>query len=412
MMNILALQETAKDWFRLIAAIRDELSADFASIYKHYPEENELRLLASAAYSLHGPHSLNTQDKAIFEILQSGRVFSGDRERFSPAFSEFQGHYLIVSSLNFNKKPFGLFVVSRKRALSISQTELFSAKVIQLSLLLAIHAQEHEKQSLLEKIAAQANRLKSAHRQILEAGQTGGLARFAGGIAHEINTPLGAIQMYAEYLQIFLQGKAEQDSAEGILKAVRLLRNVVENVTWLSMQNKLEFTPISLKRVWQDALTLLEPFLEKGQVEVEFRAFDNPFVLGNHAALVQVLTNVLHNAKDSVLRSRLLSRKGLIQVRLGEDEETAFMEVADNGPGIPEEFLGRIFEPFFSTKEVGKGQGLGLCICQAIVQEHHGTMEVVSEEGKGTRVSVRLPIEGERFPKNGGRKFDGEAVSC
>jgi len=108
-------------------------------------------------------------------------------------------------------------------------------------------------------------------------------------------------------------------------------------------------------------------------------------VRGDRDQINQVITNLLNNAYDA------LDGHGRIEIRLESDREWVHLSVTDNGPGIPADVRAHLFEPFFTTKPEGRGTGLGLAICHGIVQSHGGTIDVQSEEGKGSTFSVHLP---------------------
>jgi signal transduction histidine kinase len=110
-----------------------------------------------------------------------------------------------------------------------------------------------------------------------------------------------------------------------------------------------------------------------------------------------VLTNIILNAKDAIRQAR---GNGIIQISLSREANSVFIRIKDDGIGMSKETLSRIFDPFFTTKEVGKGLGLGLSICQAIVEKHKGTISAESEVNKGTVFIVRLPAARERVAVN------------
>lgn len=385
-------RELGKSWYRNIATVADELNADSAYLYGHFPKEKQLHLLCQQSPSSNPPRILNADDPAVYEILHSQHPFSGERYHYGETFLGFSSPYLLVSSLKLEKRIMGLLLVGRKRNPSPRDVELFSGKAAQVSLLLLLDSYEKEKRELDQRCASLEQKLTSAYQQLFEANRLAGLGQFAGGIAHEINTPLGAIQTYAEYLQLFVSGEAERESVEGILKAVSHCRDVVQSVLWLSREERRKLSPVSLQPIIQEALALSEPLMKKGKIHVKTGFLFNPVILGNRTALIQVVTNLLTNARDAVLRSRLISRKGEIRVSLWEEKSMSLLEIADNGPGIPKEIAGKISAPFFTTKPIGEGMGLGLSICHSILEDHHGTLEVFSEEGKGARVLMKIPL--------------------
>src|SRR3712207_1036402 len=141
---------------------------------------------------------------------------------------------------------------------------------------------------------------------------------------------------------------------------------------------------------------MLRHKLKKGDVEV-VRDFekDLPLVCGHAGELNQVWTNLIDNALDAV------EGQGRITVRTASENRRVLVEVSDDGPGIPDDVRGRIFEPFYTTKDVGKGTGLGLDISyRVVVEEHKGDIRVLSEPGD-TRFQVRLPVDEPRATAEG-----------
>jgi signal transduction histidine kinase len=125
---------------------------------------------------------------------------------------------------------------------------------------------------------------------------------------------------------------------------------------------------------------------------VEEFAPGTPTIYADRQKLRQVFLNLLSNAGDAMPQGGTLTLRTAPMI-LADGKPALRIEVADTGRGIPTEQLERIMEPFFTTKEEGKGTGLGLAICRRIIQEHHGTIQVASEVGKGTTVRLVLPVK-------------------
>jgi signal transduction histidine kinase len=143
---------------------------------------------------------------------------------------------------------------------------------------------------------------------------------------------------------------------------------------------------VDLNRVVDDVLSLLRPRCEKGGITVTVeRAAPAPLVRGDPAQLQQVLVNLMVNAVQA------MPEGGTLHLQTGGDEETVRLVLEDNGVGIEPEHLPRVFMPFFTTKDVGEGTGLGLAVVHGIVTLHGGSVRVESERGRGTRFEVQLP---------------------
>jgi two-component system NtrC family sensor kinase len=145
--------------------------------------------------------------------------------------------------------------------------------------------------------------------------------------------------------------------------------------------------PCDVNAVVNDVLSLLEHQFRTGSIQVRKElAARAPVVQGIEHKLQQVFLNLFLNARDA------MPKGGWLTIVTRAEADGAVIEIGDTGSGIPAEQLSRIYDPFFTTKEIGKGTGLGLSITYGIVQEHGGTITCDSQVGQGTRFSIRLPL--------------------
>ncbi len=207
----------------------------------------------------------------------------------------------------------------------------------------------------------------------------------ASGVAHEVNTPLTGI---ASYAQMLLEGLSEGDPQYDLLKKIESqsfrASDIANRLLNFSRPDGHSFEVLDLNELVEETLSLFEPQMRKSRIFV-YRELDQQLspVKGNRGKLQQVILNLLLNAQDSMGSE--------IRIRTAEEHLGVRLDVEDNGEGIPAEILGRIYDPFFTTKAPGKGTGLGLSITYGIVQEHAGTISVDSRVGDGTCFSVFLP---------------------
>jgi signal transduction histidine kinase len=145
--------------------------------------------------------------------------------------------------------------------------------------------------------------------------------------------------------------------------------------------------PLDLGILLDQAARMCDPALREARARVILEAAPVPSILGGRAGLVQVFVNLVTNAAQA-----LPPEGGTVRLALEAQGEEVVARISDDGQGMPPEVQARIFEPFFSTKEGGRGVGLGLSIVQGIVTRHGGTIEVASEPGRGTTFTVRLPL--------------------
>ena len=219
------------------------------------------------------------------------------------------------------------------------------------------------------------------------------VGQVSGSIAHELRNPLGAIKQSIFFLNRYLQKHNLLDDHPKFGEHLKIMDeelntsdHVITSLLDMSRVKKMEKKEVEIKSMIEDLQVRCRILLPK-----QFKTEVSPSPLNIDAdpvQLRQVLVNLIHNAKDAT------PPDGIIEVNANLDEGThsIIISVSDNGSGIPQESLDRIFEPLYTTKN--KGTGLGLSICKQIIEEHHhGRMEVKSEEGKGTSFIIHLPLD-------------------
>jgi two-component system, NtrC family, sensor kinase len=210
----------------------------------------------------------------------------------------------------------------------------------------------------------------------------------AAGVAHEVNTPLTGI---SSFTQMLLEGADPGDPKTVLLEKIERqtfrAAKIVNGLLNLSRQGK-ENEPgnVDLNAVITDVFALLEHQFEVGSIKIRRELAESPVpVVGIEHQLQQVFLNLFLNARDAMPSGGWL----LVSTRVEDDRVIA--EIADTGSGIPAEHLARIYDPFFTTKAIGRGTGLGLSISYGIVREHDGEIHCDSVVGQGTRFALSLP---------------------
>ncbi|MBK7705812.1 MAG: PAS domain S-box protein [Acidobacteria bacterium] len=212
----------------------------------------------------------------------------------------------------------------------------------------------------------------------------------AAGVAHEVNTPLTGV---SSYTQMLLGMIPETDPKHALLKKVQKqterASNIAGNLLNFSRSGgSADFIEIGINKLLDDTLQLLEPQMRKSQIEVVRNYADSlPEIFGNAGKLQQVFTNLILNARDAMLDGGKIT----LETKL-ENEGEVVIVVADTGDGIAPENIKKIYDPFFTTKGVGSGTGLGLAVSYGIVQEHSGTIEAHSEVDTGTTFRLTFPV--------------------
>ncbi|HEX8853102.1 MAG TPA: ATP-binding protein, partial [Pyrinomonadaceae bacterium] len=221
------------------------------------------------------------------------------------------------------------------------------------------------------------------------------IGQLAAGVAHEINTPLTGV---SSYTQMLLGMLPETDPKHSLLQKIRRQTDrasgIVSNLLNFSRTGgATEFTEVDINRVLEDTLQLLEPQLRHSRIDlVRDYAEDLPTAFANAGKLQQVFTNLLLNARDAIPDSGRIT----LRTKGREEDGEVIIEVADDGIGIAPENVARIYDPFFTTKGVGRGTGLGLAVSYGIVQEHSGHISVESAPGRGTSFRITLPAANAR----------------
>jgi signal transduction histidine kinase len=174
---------------------------------------------------------------------------------------------------------------------------------------------------------------------------------------------------------------------EKIEKQTFRAARIVNGLLNLARPAQVDSGPIDINVVVNDVLSLLDHQMRTGRIQVRKElAASGPIVQGTEHKLQQVFLNLFLNARDA------MPKGGWLTIVTRAEGANATIEIADTGSGIPVDHLSRIYDPFFTTKEIGKGTGLGLSITYGIVQEHGGTIACDSAPGQGTRFSLSLPL--------------------
>jgi len=218
------------------------------------------------------------------------------------------------------------------------------------------------------------------------------IGRLARGVAHEINNPLQGVLGFVQLMIRSLKnGDLDRDLAldnlDRIESSALRCKRIVDALLDFSTREEGDPFPLDILGLLELNLVLFRNDLDLKKATIEVIGADRPVVvMGNPSQLARGLFNVMANARDAVLEG------GHIRVEVTQDSSRVKISIFDDGPGISEENLTRIFDPFFSTKEVGEGTGLGLCAARGIFQSHGGDVRVHNVEQGGTRVDILLPL--------------------
>ena len=229
------------------------------------------------------------------------------------------------------------------------------------------------------------DRLK-LQRQLREVEQLSGIGQMAANVAHEIRNPLIAVGGFARQLHESMGPDDPNREYTGIiLEEVTRLEQILREQLTLEKHLQPAFRPVDVNQIIRDVRKLLSHGILSSQVRLSGELADGlPVTMGDANQLKQAFLNIINNAIQSI------EDGGEVRVTTQQRGEWIVVRIADSGPGISEEVMGKLFVPFFTTRKTGSG--LGLAVTRRIIENHGGEIEVDSEVGKGTIFEVRVPI--------------------
>lgn len=239
---------------------------------------------------------------------------------------------------------------------------------------------------------------KKFEQQVVQSERLAAMGAMIGGVAHELNNPLTSILGVSELLQDSQTTDAARKQVAILQQQARRAAEIVHNLTYFATPPTPGKTRVNLGDVVERTLNLHSYSLRKNNITVDFvREPGLPYVQGDPHQLMQIFLNLILNAEQAIREAR---DRGTLRIRLGSSGQSVSASFLDDGPGIPAEILGSIFDPFYTTKRPGRGTGLGLSICKSVVKEHNGTVEAANVPGGGAVFTVTLPVAASGAPPN------------
>jgi PAS domain S-box-containing protein len=248
--------------------------------------------------------------------------------------------------------------------------------------------------------------LKATQETLVQAGKMAALGELAAGIAHELNQPLMAIRGYAQELDYSIPEEVRQASAvalgrptiageislglKEIISASDKMAQIISHLRTFTRKSTEDFEVVDVRQPVDEALKMVARQLNSRGITVEKNYGPTPLeVYANPLQLEQVFINLTTNARDAIEATG----RGRGTISIGIERDGAFIEIRfrDDGIGMGEGITTKAFNPFFTTKEVGKGMGLGLSLSYGILSKVQGSIRIESEEGRGTTFIIRLP---------------------
>jgi len=248
-----------------------------------------------------------------------------------------------------------------------------------------------ETQRVLEAYNRMIAELERHQKQLIQAEKLSSLGILTSGIAHQLNNPLNNISTSCQILIEETNLAAPEFSVKmltNIEHEVYRARDIVKGLLEFSRENEFSFVPTSLHDVVENSVRLVSSQIPPG-IDITRDIPKDLMPYMDTQGMQQVFLNLFMNAIQAIQKPpgniRIYAKADLSQAQ-------AIIIVEDTGIGISQEIMGRVFDPFFTTKEVGKGTGLGLSVVYGIIQKHKGIISAESQEGEGTRFTIRLPL--------------------
>ncbi len=244
---------------------------------------------------------------------------------------------------------------------------------------------------LVRSINKMLDTIESKQQQLVQSEKLAAIGKVTAGIAHEINNPLNNISLTAEVLLEDMENMTCDERREminDILVQAGRARDIVHHLLQFSrMKKSTLLEKVDLAQLVENTLNLLKNELKITRTKVKTKVEKGmAIIFGNPNRLQQVLVNIILNAMQA------MGERGSLGISLRVDKKTkkAYLSIKDNGPGIPDEVLQHVVEPFYTTKK--DGTGLGLSVSYGIIKEHKGEIHIDSKKGKGTTVTIELPL--------------------
>lgn len=262
----------------------------------------------------------------------------------------------------------------------------------------------------VERREGEEKRSAELRKQLAASQRLESIGTLAAGVAHEFNNSLAAIVGYTDLARLEISPEERDRNLRAVLAAAEMAMHTTRGLLTFARSEEIQRRSIEIVSFVSSCHEFCKRVLP-ASVRLGFEARRPPpiFCSADGGRLQQVLLNLVINARDAIFARDARSGRGTIRICVDADEHEVIIEVWDDGCGIPEDALTRIFEPFYSTKDGSKGTGLGLAIVHGLIADHGGTIRASSAPGDGTTMTIRLPRApaGEAVEVESYREVDG-----
>jgi signal transduction histidine kinase len=238
--------------------------------------------------------------------------------------------------------------------------------------------------------------IRSQEKRMIESAKMAALGELAGGIAHEINNPMTMIKNYSKKVSRIIEGNPDdnlqqlQKAALSIHKSTERVINIISGLQNISKnEGIMSYETTSLSAIICEVRDLSQERINKNGITLNIDINSNNFIHCNRVQIYQVLINLVNNAVDAIVESGVTEKWIRISQSTHNGQVSVFVQ--DSGPGVNQQTVEKIFNPFFSTKDVDKGTGLGLSLSKEIIQNHKGDLSYEKQEGTSTFKAI-LPL--------------------
>ena len=249
-----------------------------------------------------------------------------------------------------------------------------------------------------EEMRAAMAEIEKSREKVVQSAKLASLGEMASGLSHELNNPLFLLMGFNELVIDILKNdfpeafQAVEENLSEVENSGNRIRKIINHMREFSRQSRHEKTRVELNEVVQRSFTLLQEQLMLKEIETQLHLSQIPIEVNvDKIQMEQVLVNLISNARDAI-EARKEKRGGLISVTTVIDEGMARLDFQDDGCGMDADTKSKVFDAFFTTKDVGKGTGLGMSVSFGILQTFDATIECESTLGQGTTFSIQLPL--------------------
>jgi len=330
---------------------------------------------------------VETAQRRLPELVPGFRVEVRWREQFyrSGALAQTPPRYTFLLHAGTMGEGQLLLLGEEAKPLPLVETELLRLFSIQFACLL-------EGAELNARLLKALQQVKDSQAQVVQSSKMAAIGQLAAGVAHELNTPLGAVSIAVELSIETLADSPDKSKRrlEKAMESIDQMRGIIAKLLFYSRDSRGMRSRVDLHKVMDDSFQLVAHTLKLTGVEVELAPGPPLVIEANSNELQQVFSNLLINAKDACGTPG--AQRKFIEMWLEQKNQQALIHVRDYGCGMDEETRQRIFDPFYTTKAIGEGTGLGLSTSLELVQQHGGTLSCESQPGQGTHFIVALPL--------------------